>query len=438
MLKEKDDFWDSFIIVLSGIPKQETIFIGSDMNGHVGRDADGYGGVHGGMGFGTRNADGEMILEFGDAVEDSKLITYQSGDNRSMIDYLMVRKRDRCLVKDVKVISSEECVPHHRMVIGRLVLPMKPQKKKIVKFVPKPRVWKLKDEETARLFTHEMAARNDEVTKANDIQKKWLLMKETWLKGSKQVCGMTKGTPRHKETWWWNRDVEKVVAKRKVCHKAYRKSKSAEDKHTLDVAKKEVYTAMMTAQESKCEVDCPEVMGPHCLISEEEVATAIKGLKIGKAAGPTGVVSEMIKAAGGFGSRWMTDLITNIVKEGCIPDDWRKSILVPVYKGKRDPLVCGSYKAIKLLEQPMKVLERVLEKRIRCLVSIDNMQFGFMPGKGTTDAIFIMRQVQEKHHAFVDLEKAFDRVVRWALRKLGVDEWLIRTVMARCIQRLAL
>ena len=188
----------------------------------LGRDADGYGGVHCGMGFRTRNAEGERILEFGDAVdmvvcntffkkEDSKLITYQSGDNRSMIDYLMVRKTDRCLVKDVKVISSEECVPQHRMVIGRLVLPMKPQKKKIVKFVPKPRVWKLKDE----------------------------------------VCGMTKGPPQHKKTWWWNRDVENVVAKRKVCHKAWQKSKSAEDKHALDVAKKEVYTAVMTAKESK-------------------------------------------------------------------------------------------------------------------------------------------------------------------------------------------
>ena len=47
----------------------------------------------------------------------------------------------------------------------------------------------------------------------------------------------------------------------------------------------------------------------------------------------------------------------------------------------------------------MKLFERVLEKKIRCQVSIDNMQFGFMPGKDTTDAIFIMRQVQEKHQA---------------------------------------
>ena len=54
--------------MLSRIPKQESILIGSDKNGHVGRDVDGYGGVHGSIGFGTRNAEGVKILEFGDAV----------------------------------------------------------------------------------------------------------------------------------------------------------------------------------------------------------------------------------------------------------------------------------------------------------------------------------------------------------------------------------
>ena len=84
--EEKDDFWDSFIIVLSGIPKQESIFIGSDMNGHVGRDADGYGGVHGGMGFGTRNAEGERILEFGDAVVRKKKSQWANGPMLTQIN----------------------------------------------------------------------------------------------------------------------------------------------------------------------------------------------------------------------------------------------------------------------------------------------------------------------------------------------------------------
>ena len=75
-----------------------------------------------------------------------------------------------------------------------------------------------------------------------------------------------------------------------------------------------------------------------------------------------------MKADGGFGSKWMTDLINNIVKEGCIPDDWRKSILVPMYKGKGDPIVSGSYRAIKLLEQLMKVLESVgKEDQMACV-----------------------------------------------------------------------
>ena len=105
--------------------------------------------------------------------------------------------------------------------------------------------------------------------------------------------------------------------------------------------------------------------------------------------------------------------------------------MVNVYKGKGDALTCGLYRGIKLLEHAMKVLKRVIEGRLRKIVKIDDMQFGFMAGRSTTDAIFIVRQLQEKYlarnkelwMAFVDLEKAFDRVPRevvwWALEIFG-------------------
>ena len=85
----------------------------------------------------------------------------------------------------------------------------------------------------------------------------------------------------------------------------------------------------------------------------------------------------------------------------------------------------------------MKILERIIEGRVKKIVKIDEMQFGFMTGN-----LFIVRQLQEKYlgkkkdlwMAFVDLEKAFDRVphevVWWALKRLGVVDWIVSVMKA--------
>ena len=102
----------------------------------------------------------------------------------------------------------------------------------------------------------------------------------------------------------------------------------------------------------------------------------------------------------------------------------------------------GSYRRVKLLEHAMKIVERVIDGQIRTLLNLNEMQFGFMPGKETVDAIFIVRRMQEEYQkknkklcmCFVDMEKAFDRVSRkvmeWAMRKKGLSEVIVRAVMS--------
>ena len=94
--------------------------------------------------------------------------------------------------------------------------------------------------------------------------------------------------------------------------------------------------------------------------------------------------------------KWVTDIWNEVVRSGAVLVDWRRSWMVNVYKGQGNALECSSYRCIKLLDHVLKMLERVLEARLRKTVKTDDMQFGFSQGKGATDAIFIVRQVQEK------------------------------------------
>ena len=187
-------------------------------------------------------------------------------------------------------------------------------------------------------------------------------------------------------------------------------------------------------------IESPPKEGPPVWIVREWVVKALGKMKKGKAAGPSGVVVEMLRAAGDAAVDLLHSLANEIVKAGRMPSDWGVSTIINCYKGKGDSKERGNYRGLKLLDQCMKVFERIVEGLVRDQVDIDEMQYGFRQGRGTTDAIFIVRQLQEKYlnkqkriyFAFIDLEKAFDRVPRkvlwWAMRTLGVEDWLIRVV----------
>ena len=186
--------------------------------------------------------------------------------------------------------------------------------------------------------------------------------------------------------------------------------------------------------------EVPPVEGPPPPVTTKMVSDAIEKMKSGKAAGPSGIVAEMVKATGDLGVEQIRVLTEAVVCNGAIPKDWEESHILNLYKGKGVALDRGNYRGLKLTDQVLKLQERMMVTLIRQMVDIDAMQFSFTPGKGTTDALFIVRQLQEKHLAankrlylaFVDLEKAFDRVPRnvlwWAMRSLGVEEWAVRVV----------
>ena len=94
-------------------------------------------------------------------------------------------------------------------------------------------------------------------------------------------------------------------------------------------------------------------------------------MKCGKAAGPSGIIADMLKAAGEEGVQLVRKLAKALFSSGMIPVDWEESFILNLYKDRGEALDRGNYRVLKLTDQVMKLLEWMLDSSICQMVNID-------------------------------------------------------------------
>ena len=182
----------------------------------------------------------------------------------------------------------------------------------------------------------------------------------------------------------------------------------------------------------------PAPDGPE--FTAEEIKAATRKLKNNKAPGICGLTSEFLKNGGPAMILWLQMLFNLVWHSEKIPSDWKKGLLVPIYKRKGSKAECINYRGITLLSVPGKLFAMLLLKRAtRYLHALRRpQQAGFMPGRSTTEQIHTIRQLVEKtleykrkaYIAFVDFRSAFDTVDRQSLwlilQSAGVPTKIVR------------
>ena len=78
-------------------------------------------------------------------------------------------------------------------------------------------------------------------------------------------------------------------------------------------------------------------------------------MKCDKAAGPSGIIAEMLKSAGEVGLELLTELTEVVFCNDVIPTDWQESFILNRYNGKGDALERRNYRSLKLTNKGYEV-----------------------------------------------------------------------------------
>src|ERR1044072_7219822 len=99
--------------------------------------------------------------------------------------------------------------------------------------------------------------------------------------------------------------------------------------------------------------------------TEQEFEEALARMKNGKAPGEDGVGIELVREAGTQVKKYILKVLNKCWRRGRVPEEWGRTIIVPIDKRKGDSGVCENYRGISLINHIVKIYERMIERRLR-------------------------------------------------------------------------
>lgn len=468
-----EDFYGQAESLLKTCRNHDVTFMIGDMNAKVGNGPTGT--VAGPFGLGEQNDRGERLTQFCQEQQliimntwfqlpKRRLYTWKAPSDsrelivRNQIDYIMVKKRFRNAVKNVKTYPSADANTDHVLLAAKVKIRLKKVNTTSKQFINTLKLQQTEARQKVKeSISHKLREISEQEIENNDVEESSTRFKNIILQSAEEVLGKRE---RKKKNAWITEEILELMDER-------REQKNKDEQKYREIQKK-IKKAVKKAKEEYYLKSCEEIEGliekhdefhlhkklketagiyrprkPYIMrnsdgdiileeesmikewtnyietlfederesvavnegegleILQSEVETAIKNAPTRKAPGPDGMIAELLKVLDEQSIRKLTRLYNKIYASGTIPEEWLRSKFITIPK-KQKTKSCNDFRLISLMSHLLKVLLRIIQRRMakKCEEKMSREQFGFRPGMGTREALYCLQVLLQKCREF--------------------------------------